>query len=230
MGYDYHGGVLFRQFPDDAQHLPGKLRIQRAGRLVKAENIRLQSQRPGDGDTLLLPAGKLMRIVSHPVFQTHVYQKCFRFRFNFIVDLLFSFGIVGQFLCQQLACKHHILLCRVLREQIKVLKYKAEMQAFFPYFPLQLRVRVLRIKEHFTLYGNDSPVGDFQKVQTAQKRGLSRTRGPDDAQRFPLFQGKADALQNLSLIKMFVDIRYIQNGHVIPSSLSGSNPASFPAG
>ena len=44
---------------DDAQHLARQLRVQRARRLVKAQHVRLQGQRPRDGHALLLPAGEL---------------------------------------------------------------------------------------------------------------------------------------------------------------------------
>ena len=47
---------------DDAQHLARQLRVQRARRLVKAQHVRLQGQRPCDGHALLLPAGELAGI------------------------------------------------------------------------------------------------------------------------------------------------------------------------
>ena len=44
---------------DDAQHLARQFRVQRARRLVEAQHVRLQGQRPRDGHALLLPAGEL---------------------------------------------------------------------------------------------------------------------------------------------------------------------------
>ena len=57
--YD-HGVVLILQTPDDPQNFAGKLRIQCAGGLVKAKNVGVQGQCPGDGNTLLLTAGELV--------------------------------------------------------------------------------------------------------------------------------------------------------------------------
>ena len=54
VGDDDHGGVLLRQPADDPEHFSGELWVQGRGGLVKAENIRLESQRPGDGHPLLL--------------------------------------------------------------------------------------------------------------------------------------------------------------------------------
>ena len=54
VGDDDHGGVLFRQPADDPEHFSGELWVQGRGGLVKAENIRRQGQRPGDGHPLLL--------------------------------------------------------------------------------------------------------------------------------------------------------------------------------
>ena len=42
VGHDDHGGLAVGQVPQNAQHLAGQLRVQRAGRLVEAEDIRVQ--------------------------------------------------------------------------------------------------------------------------------------------------------------------------------------------
>ena len=70
MGDDDHGGVPLGQAPDDLQHLAGELWVQGRGGLVKAENVRVQSQGPGDGYPLLLATGELVGIVVGPVGQS----------------------------------------------------------------------------------------------------------------------------------------------------------------
>ena len=72
---DDHRHVLLGKRTDDLQNLPGQLGVERRGRLIKAENIRLQGQRPRDGHTLLLTAGKLMRIEIHLFLQPDLRQK-----------------------------------------------------------------------------------------------------------------------------------------------------------
>ena len=102
VGDDNHGGPLLSQGTDHFQHFPGKLRIQGGGGLVKAENIRRQSQCPGNGHPLLLTAGKLMGIVSGPICQAHFLQQNIPLFLNLSEDLLFVCLKVCFFLCQQL--------------------------------------------------------------------------------------------------------------------------------
>ena len=52
-----------------AQHLADQFRVERAGRLVEQHQPRLQRQRPGDGDPLLLAAGQLPRVGAFPAGQ-----------------------------------------------------------------------------------------------------------------------------------------------------------------
>ena len=54
VGDNDHGGLLFGQGADHLQHLAGQLGVQGAGGLVKAEDIRVEGQRPGDSHPLLL--------------------------------------------------------------------------------------------------------------------------------------------------------------------------------
>ena len=51
-----------REVLHDAQHLAGQLGIERRGHLVEQHHLRLHRQRAGDGDALLLAAGKLLGI------------------------------------------------------------------------------------------------------------------------------------------------------------------------
>ena len=51
-----HGGVLVGQLADDLEHFTGQLGIERRGRLVEAEDIGMERQRPRDRDALLLTA------------------------------------------------------------------------------------------------------------------------------------------------------------------------------
>ena len=73
-----HNTNLLCQAADDPQDLPGQLRVQRRGRLIKAENIRMHRQRPGDGHPLLLPAGELMRIEVPLLRQADFFEKLHR--------------------------------------------------------------------------------------------------------------------------------------------------------
>ena len=53
-----HGAALLGERADDAQHLADQLGIERRGRLVEQQQLGIHGQRAGDGDALLLPAGR----------------------------------------------------------------------------------------------------------------------------------------------------------------------------
>src|SRR3954463_10158877 len=58
-----HGHALAREVLHDFQHLVDHLRIERRGRLVEEHDLRPHGERAGDGDALLLSAGKLAGIL-----------------------------------------------------------------------------------------------------------------------------------------------------------------------
>ena len=59
MRRDQHrAAVLLYEFAEEGEHRFGSRAIQVARRLIGQQHRRLVAERPGDGDTLLLPAGK----------------------------------------------------------------------------------------------------------------------------------------------------------------------------
>ena len=48
--------------------------VERGGRLVEAENVGLERQRARNRDSLLLPAGELVRIEGHLFAEAHIFQ------------------------------------------------------------------------------------------------------------------------------------------------------------
>ena len=62
VGDDDHRAVFICELTDDGEHFMRQLRIERAGRLIEAEDVRIHAQRPGDGHALALAAGKIAGI------------------------------------------------------------------------------------------------------------------------------------------------------------------------
>ncbi len=58
----HHRHAVTRQPIEHPDHLADQLRVEGGGDLVEQHQARLHRQRPGDGDALLLPAGKLLRV------------------------------------------------------------------------------------------------------------------------------------------------------------------------
>ena len=140
MRDDDHGHVLLGQRTDDAQHLAGQLRVEGRGRLVEAEDVRPESQRPRDGDALLLPAGELVRIEIHLLLQAHLRQKVLGAGLDLGVDLLLALLVIRLLPGQQFAGQHDVFLRRILREQIEILEHEAKMQPFAADLALLLRI------------------------------------------------------------------------------------------
>ena len=204
VGDDNHGGLPAGQIPDDPQHLSGQLRVQCRGGLVEAENIRLQGQRPGNGDPLLLAAGQLMGIVSGAVGQSHGGEELQTFLLDALL-LFFSVCFPGpRLLGEKGHGQAHIFQGSILGEQVEGLKYQSKVQAFFSHLPFLLGSGIRCIKDALPIDGNGSSIGDFQKIQTTQQGGFTTAGGTDNGQCLPLFQGKADILQHLGGTEAFL--------------------------
>ena len=109
MGDNDHRGLAVSKITQDLQHLTGQLRVEGAGGLIKAEDIRVKRQRAGNGDLLRLAAGKLVRVMVFPLRKAHLRQQFSRLLFQLRVDGLFIRLILRAFLCQQFPCQHHVL-------------------------------------------------------------------------------------------------------------------------
>ena len=210
MGDDDHGGLLLRQVADDPQHFSRQLRVQGGGGLVKAQNVRMQRQSPGNGHPLLLAAGELVGIVARPVGKTHLGQQLPSGGLNVRLTL------AATLLCQQLPGQCDVLQGRVLGEQVEVLEHKAEVEALGADLLFLLGGRVRSVKNHIVVDGNGSTIRCFQKVQTPQQRGFAAAGGPDDGEGLPLFQGKADVIEYFGGAEMLFDVVDFQNRHMAP--------------
>ena len=121
---DDHGGVARGERANDVEHLAGQLGIERAGRLVEAEDVRIERQRPRNGDALLLAAGELMRIVVHARFQPDALEQRAAVLVDFVEDGLFARFVVGALFGEDFSGQHDVLERRVLREEIEGLDIK----------------------------------------------------------------------------------------------------------
>ena len=215
MGDDDHGALVGLERPDDPEHLAGELRVQGGGGLVKAEDVRLQRQRPGDGHALLLAAGELPGIVLHAVLQAHLLEQ----RLGLRLDPLPHGPLVGLvfrgLLRQQLHRQHHVFESRVLGEQVEGLEHQPEVQPLAAHLLVPLGGGVGGIEKLFAVDPDAAAVGPLQEIQAPQQRGLTAARGADDGQRLPLLHGEGDVLQHLHIAEALSDVRYFQYSHAL---------------
>src|SRR6266540_3210143 len=67
---------VLHQASHEGKYVLGRYAVEVTGWLIRHQNCRIGHHRPGDGDTLLLPAGKLGGVVVHPVGQVDHTQHC----------------------------------------------------------------------------------------------------------------------------------------------------------
>ena len=75
VGGDDDEALTGREFADQPQHLLDLNEVQVCGGLVGQDQRRVESDRAGDGDALLLSAAEVAGAVPHPVLQTDPLQQ-----------------------------------------------------------------------------------------------------------------------------------------------------------
>ena len=71
MGRDHHHAIPVRQFADQPQHLLHLDEVEVRGRFVGEDQRRIERDRAGDGNALLLSTAQVARPVFHPLVQVH---------------------------------------------------------------------------------------------------------------------------------------------------------------
>ena len=77
VGDDDLRNAGFSQFADNTDDLGGDFWIERRRRFIKQQNLRFHHQGAGNGDTLLLAAGKMQRVAIAIGFQAQTFEQLF---------------------------------------------------------------------------------------------------------------------------------------------------------
>ena len=108
--------VALIEFLEQGENLLARVRIEVARRLVGEQNGRVVDQRPGDGHTLLLAAGKLGGLMVQPIGQTQPTEHLAR------TLACFPFGDVGR-----VRQRHgHVVQGAGAGQQVEVLEHETE--------------------------------------------------------------------------------------------------------
>ena len=114
VGDDDHRFALAGQVKHDIQHLTDHLRVKGGGHFVEEQNFGVHTQRPHDGNALLLAAGKLPRVAFGLLQQAHAVQQGFGLLLHLSFGALLHFGgsqkdVVqhGQVWKKLVALEHH---------------------------------------------------------------------------------------------------------------------------
>ena len=176
MGNDHHGHAHFAvDVAQKVEHLRGRARIKRARGLIAQHHFRIVRQRAGNGNTLLLAAGKLAGIILRLVRQADKLEQLKGARFRLRLLLVAKFEREGD-----------VAQDRALLEQAEILENHANAAAKLKQL-LSLERRDVLSVDHDT-----AARGPFEQVDAAYQRGLSGTGLADDAEDVPIFDGKVD--------------------------------------
>ena len=180
---DYPGGILIRQFrvmghhdhqpvlrhlTQDLHDLDAGLAVQRAGRFIRQQDLRVVYQRAGNGDALHLAAAELIRLFLQLVSQAYFLQ---RFRCPAAALLPADAGKgQGQF---------HVGKHRLVRNQVIALEYKTHRM-----IPVGIPVPFRKL---FCGFSPDHQIAGGVPVQAAdniQQRCFSAAGRPQDRGKF----------------------------------------------
>lgn len=176
--HDQRGPLLTIEFEQQIGDALAGGGVQVARRFVGEQDVRLAGKGPGDRHALLLAAGKLSRIMGHPLGQT---------------DPLEQRG--GALACIGTAMKlqrqHHVFQCGEATEQLEGLEYETHV------IGAQRRTLVFvesRQSAPGQLYLAVS--GQVEAGKQAQEGGFSRARGTDDRHTAAAGDAQAHVIQD----------------------------------
>ena len=178
VGDHQHGDAGVGQLLHQLQYLAHHLRVQGAGGLVEQDHVRIHGKGTGNGNALLLAAGKALGVGIGLVGQAYAGQQ-------FV-------GLVGNGLLilelEQGGGQLKVFLHSQVREQVEVLEHHAHLLAH------SVDVGFVHLG---ALKFDAAAGGDLQPVQAAQEGGFAAARGADKADHVAAVDVDVDALQDV---------------------------------
>ena len=207
MGHHDHRHLLAGELFHDREHLGGELRIESGGRLVKEQDVRVHHQRPGNGDALLLAAGKRVRVIVFLVGKAD-FGKAFACAFN---DLRLALARCVVLAFDSEWCADQILQHRHVREEVEVLKHHSHSGADGRRLLFADIDAVLHQRRAFNY--DIAAVGALEIDKAAQHGAFSGAGRPDDRDGLALVDGEGNAVEHAQLTKALFKIVYLKIMH-----------------
>ena len=201
MRDDDHGAVGRFETLDDFEHFARQFGVERAGRLVEAEDVRLEREGAGDRHALLLPAREFKGVGVALFGQADAREQLLRARGDALFALLSQhcqdilalrlqpptlrlvcdpadgaqvlLFLAQRALGEQRLREGDVFVHRVLRKEVELLEHEAEVQPLFADLRVGIGALFGRVEENFAADGQRALVGRFQKVEAAQERRLA---------------------------------------------------------
>ena len=186
---DKHGGQAERgdQLLELLPHLLAQKRVERGERLVKEDTARLDDDRPGEGDALLLSAGKLVGVPRFKVLKMDCAQ---RLAHSALQVLRIFLGTQSE---------RDVFKHRHVRPERKILKHKAKPALFWRQVDLFLP------RKHTSLIKPDlAGIRRFQPGDHAQQRRLAAAGGAEQRGEAAAFNCQVRLPDDLLFSKLLV--------------------------
>ena len=162
-GHD-HGHAAVREVTDNREHFADKLGVEGGGRLVEEHDLGVHGKGAGNGDALLLPAGKLGGVERGTLGEAHAAE--------FGQGAVAGFGLVAAHDLAQ--GDGDVLLGGEVIEQVEVLKDHADLLPQGAQFPCVAGVDLLPLKP------NVAGVRGQEVVEALEERAFAGTGRADD--------------------------------------------------
>lgn len=196
---DDHRALLAGELANDGENLLRQLGIERGGRLVEAEDLRVHRQRAGDGDALALPAGEIAGVFARLVGEADLLQQQQRL----LLGLL-------RAAAQDHALGHgQVFEHAVVGEEVVILEDEAHLEADAAQVALALVGRAAaRVGVHHRLPADEdgAAVDGLQMVEAAKQRRFARAAAPDDRDDLAAGDAEGDAPQDAGFAKALSDV------------------------
>ena len=186
MGDHYDGRARLVKAHEQVDYLIAHLRVDVARRLVRNDDIGAVGKRPREGNSLLLAARKLLRIVPRLAVKTHEAQH----KGHAPADLF----LLGA---DNAHGERHIVKHRHIRYQTEILKDYAELAAEFRDIPF------LYCIEHRAVHGDSARGRDLLTHHELQEGALACARGANNEYELALLNLYVDILERSGAVVVF---------------------------
>ena len=178
---DHNDELILRYLLENVHYLHGGIGVERAGRLVGQENIRIIDERTGNGNALHLAAGHLVRLLLKLIAEADLFQRLSR------AAAALLWCNAGERERQLDVCEH-----RLMRDEVIRLEHEA------------YRVVAVAVPVGVGIIFCGAPVYDqvagavlVKPADNVQKRGLAAAGMTQYCDEFVLAELKVHALQRM---------------------------------
>ena len=186
---DRGAGLLVKTLQFRA-HVDAKTRVEVRKRLVQKQELRARRDRAGDCNTLLLTAGKLVRIAIAILFDAHGFQRAH----DRFLDLRFLHLFDFQTECDVLEHRH-------VRPQRVALEHEVE-----PALTGRFIERGVRVDDRLVVDRHGAVLRLFETGNNAQRGGFAAAGRSQKRHKVAVLDREVDVAQNMVLAVEFIDM------------------------